>query len=154
MALLIRPTTTCTSDKRAEEIRQLVAEEGITLRMSIDMILWFEDRGYQVDFATGIAMKVEVAAVTPLGRTINHLLSPAVETVTDADVDALIDEVYGKPGLGVEDSAGLFDHADDYAMGALKAVIDETSLDPAFYEAELQDLRDGMDDTDFFRHGC
>lgn len=29
--------------------------------------------------------------------------------VGDDDVDALIDEVFGKPGLGVEDSAGLFD---------------------------------------------
>lgn len=40
--------------------------------------------------------------------------------VLDADVDALIDEVYGKPGLGVEDSGGLVDvdhdaEADDYA---------------------------------------
>lgn len=38
--------------------------------------------------------------------------------VGDDDVDALIDEVYGKPGLGVEDSAGLVDYdAQAYALG-------------------------------------
>lgn len=48
-------------------------------------------------------------------------LTPAAPSVTDDDVDTLIDEVYGKPGLGVEDSAGLFDVMDDapdaYSLG-------------------------------------
>lgn len=47
----------------------------------------------------------------------------------DDDVDALIDEVFGKPGLGVEDSAGLVD-----------------------YDAELEDLLDARADADFIRY--
>lgn len=51
-----------------------------------------------------------------------HVTPPALlMPVTEADIDALLDEVYGKPGLGIEDSAGLFDvvdiEADAYALG-------------------------------------
>lgn len=139
MALLIKPKSTCAiNTQRAEELRSLAAEEGITLPMPIDAILWFEERGYAVDLITGVAMKVEVEAITPLGHTINHLLTPAIETTTDAEVDALIDEVYGKPGLGVEDSAGLID-------------IDEH--DGAWYEAELQELIDGRLDAEYHASG-
>lgn len=38
-----------------------------------------------------------------------------VVIITPDDLDALIDEVYGKPGLGVDDSAGLFDLLDPVA---------------------------------------
>lgn len=53
-----------------------------------------------------------------------------------ADLDALIDEVYGKPGLGVQDSAGLFD--------------EPFGID---YAAELEELRDGMDDDMWHSRG-
>lgn len=54
--------------------------------------------------------------------------------VSDADVDALIDEVFAKPGLGVEDSAGLFD------------VID--------YDGELVDLIEGRADAEYWAQGA
>lgn len=54
-------------------------------------------------------------------------LAPVI--VTDADLDALLDEVYGKPGLGVEGSAGLFD-------------------DDARYDGSIED------DYDWIRGGC
>lgn len=125
MALLIKPKSTCAiNTQRADELRSLAAEEGIKLPMPIDAILWFESQGYIVDLITGLASKVDVEAVTPLGRTINHLMTPAPAVeyeLVDADVEALIEEVYGKPGLGVDDSAGLFDEtdciADAYALG-------------------------------------
>lgn len=47
------------------------------------------------------------------GGSVHLRVAPLLPPVTDADLDALIDEVYGKPGLGVEDSAGLFDVADE-----------------------------------------
>jgi hypothetical protein len=40
---------------------------------------------------------------------------PALIEDEAAAIDAVIDELYGKPGLGVEDSAGLFDEADPVA---------------------------------------
>lgn len=49
--------------------------------------------------------------------------------VGDDDVDALIDEVYGKPGLGVDDSGGVVD-----------------------YDAELEDLLEARADADFIRY--
>lgn len=68
-----------------------------------------------------------MATILAVGRIadgdVHWRVAPITEpmvTVTDADVEALLDEVYGKPGLGVEDSAGLFDtfdyegEADDY----------------------------------------
>lgn len=48
----------------------------------------------------------------------------------DDDVDALIDEVYGKPGLGVEDSGGVVD-----------------------CDAEADDLLEARADADFIRYG-
>lgn len=60
-------------------------------------------------------------------------LAPVV-IVTDADIDALIEEVYAKPGLGVEDSAGLLDMVD--------------------YDEEAEDYEDYMADIEFWRRGC
>lgn len=56
-----------------------------------------------------------------LARMINAM-------VGDDDVDALIDEVFGKPGLGVEDSAGLIDFvvnaADEaYVLGSQDSAV-------------------------------
>lgn len=53
------------------------------------------------------------------------------DAAQEAEVEALFAEVFGKPRLGVQDSAGLID-----------------------YGAELADLRDGMDDDLFNRWGC
>lgn len=64
--------------------------------------------------------------------------------VTDADLDALIDEVYGKPGLGVEDSAGLFDD-EPWPLQANERM-----------GARYDDRYDGCieDDHDWIRGGC
>lgn len=52
---------------------------------------------------------------------------------TDADVDALIDETFGKPSVAVEASAGLFDTTD--------------------VEAELDDYAADIADREFFARG-
>lgn len=101
------------ADPRVAELSELAASEGlrfgIGLPAAIDFTLWLEDRGFVVDFRTGVAMRMElveqVAEVTVTGEAVHHIIAPA----TDDDLDALIDEVYGKPGLGVEDSAGVYD---------------------------------------------
>lgn len=51
--------------------------------------------------------------------------------VGDDEVEATIDEVMGKPQLGVEDSAGLMD-----------------------YDAEADDYEDYLADVEFIRGGC
>lgn len=122
-------------DPRVAELTELAAAERITfsigLKVAIDFTLWLEDRGYVVDFRTGVAMRMElveqVEAVTVTGEAVHHLIAPA----TDDDLEALIDEVYGKPGLGVEDSAGLFDERYD-----------------ARYDGSIED------DHDWIRGGC
>ena len=74
--------------------------------------------------------------ILAVGRILNgeiHMRISPLLAVDDAAVDALLDEVYGKPGLGVEDSAATFDLFD--------------------YEGEAQDLEDDMADRDFWSKG-
>jgi len=66
------------------------------------------------------------------GGEVHWRIAPLV-TVTDADIEALIDEVYAKPALGIEDSAGLLD------------IID--------YDGELEDQIEGRLDEDFWARG-
>lgn len=142
MLLFARETPVVEShDPRIAEILELCETEHITLRTSIDVVLWLEDRGYVVDLRTGVAMKVEIAAVTRTGRTVNHLLSPAVATTTAADMEATIN--------------GLFDQADDCAPdGTLFTMIDAANEETEWYEARLQELRDAMEDDEWNRRGC
>jgi hypothetical protein len=125
-------TALTTIDQRAAEIRALVAAEGIKLAIVVDIVLWFEDRGFMVDLHTGVAMQVEVVGVTPLGRTINHLLAP----VTDDDIEQTINSLFSEP---VDDS-------DCEAESALQTMID--------YGAELQEFLDAREDERFNRYHC
>lgn len=118
------------SDPRESEIRELVAVEGIHLRVSLDLILWFEDHGYQVDLYTGVAMKVEIIAVTAAGRAVNHLLTP----VTEQEIEATVNSLFGEP---VEACA---------PDGSLQQMIDLAHKEIDF-DAELEDYLDaGADD--------
>lgn len=83
-----------------------------------------------------------ILAVGRIEQGVTHwrVAPPAsVVTVTDADVDALIDELYGKPGLGVMDSAGLFDAVDPaqdaYELGG-QAFVTGTGYNPPSGNAE------------------
>lgn len=61
----------------------------------------------------------------------------------DTQLDALMDEVDGKPGLGIEDSAGLFDFDDEpwpLQPNERMAISD-------------RDFGSIEDDYDFIRHG-
>lgn len=138
MALYINPTATMRAiDPRITELQALARDEGIQLPAHAELIVWLEDRGYVVDVTTGQAVKLSDAIPTASGLAVAYLLgdapAPALANVLDADLDALIDEVYGKPGLGVEDSAGIFDDFD--------------------YDAELEDLREGMLDDEYHARG-
>ncbi len=53
-------------------------------------------------------------------------------TITDSDIDALFEEMFAKPFLGVEDSAGLVD-------------VD--------FEGELEDYCEWLDDNAFWARG-
>lgn len=81
-------------DPRVAELLELVAVEGIRLRISIDVILWLEDRGYVVDLRTGIAMKVDIARVTPTGMAVNHLMTPPTEREIEQTLDSLLAPAY------------------------------------------------------------
>lgn len=63
------------ADPRVKEIQEFAAAEGICLPLPVVLILWFEDRGYVVDFKTGKAMRVSVERVTASGKAVAHLLS-------------------------------------------------------------------------------
>lgn len=63
-----------------------------------------------------------------VGGVVHWRIAPL--PLMDDDVDALIDEVMGKPGLGIEDSAGLFD-----------------------FDGELEDQIEGRLDNEFHARG-
>lgn len=137
MALYINPTAVMrTIDPRVTELVAFAKAEGIKLPLHAELIVWLEERGCVVDLVTGHATLPHVGTPTPSGRAVSYLWrdapSSALASVSDADLDALLEEVYGKPGLGVEDSAGLID-------------VD--------YDAELADLREGMLDDEYHSRG-
>ena len=142
MATPIRIKAHVATDPRAAELRELAASEGIKLPLPIDMILWYEDRGYVVNLATGQATRADaVRGVTSSGRAVAHLLSagdtnPYVVEVDRAEIDALLEEVYGKPNLGIEDSAARLDTIDPASMSEADfwahtaALLDDSTLTP------------------------
>lgn len=134
MIIFNRPTPPVTElDPRAVDILELIAVEGISLRMSIDLILWFEDRGYVVDLRTETVMKAEVERITPSGYAVNHLLTPDAER----DVERCIDSLFTRTDEAPE---GLPE-----PNGTLTMLID--------YGAEVQDLIDAREDEEFNRRG-
>lgn len=85
-------------DQRTAELLELAATEGITLPLSIDLILWLEDRGHVVDLHTGRASLPHVGEPTATGIAISHLLTPEVATdEIDAYTAGCIDAEKGEP---------------------------------------------------------
>lgn len=123
-------------DPRVAELEALVATEGVKIA-NVDMILWYEDRGYVVDLETGVAMKVTITGVTRSGIAVNHLLSP----VTDQDVERTVNSLFSATS---EECA---------PEGTLQAMIDAADED-SWYDARLQELRDDMEFGDFVRGHC
>lgn len=69
-----------------------------------------------------MAAAISILAVgRVVGGIVHFDVAPLVSLVppSDDDVDALIDGVMGKPGLGVADSAGLFDY-DEAEYGSIE----------------------------------
>lgn len=90
-----------------------------------------------------------ILAVGHVANGVVHFrIAPPVVVVTDADVDALVDEVFAKPGLGIQDSAGIVDAAAYFGFDD-----DAPSLGLVFGPA---DRYDGAieDDADWIRQGC
>lgn len=138
MLLFSRQTdVTDAHDPRVAEILELVAVEGIRLRISIDIILWLEDRGFVVDLRTGVAMKVDIASVTASGKAVSHLLTP----VTERDIEQTLDSLFAAEN--VEECA---------PDGTLQRTID-AGHDEAWYEAELQEQIDGRLDDEYHAGG-
>lgn len=126
------------TDPRVAELQELATTQGLKIAVAIDMVLWLEDRGYVVDLCTGVAMRVSIERVTPLGITINHLLSP----VTDDDVEQTIN--------------GLFTATSEEVCepdGTLQGMIDAGKSDESWYEAELLELVDGRFDDEYHASG-
>lgn len=71
--------------------------------------------------------------------TWTHYYDNAQVVIIPADIEATIEEVFGKPGLGIEDSTGLMDY-------------------DALTQAELDELTDEyvdwQDDVAWLRWGC
>lgn len=49
---------------RRTELLQLAADDNITLPLSVDLILWLEDKGWLVDLLTGQASRVDGETLT------------------------------------------------------------------------------------------
>lgn len=118
MLLRNKPNAQTPTDPRVAELNELAAAEGIKLPMPADMIVWFEEQGFVVNFDTGEAVEYSDATPSRSGRAVAHLLNagndaPAIVTVDADDIDAMLEEVFGK-NLPVEDSAGIFDVEDTH----------------------------------------
>jgi len=140
MALLINTAATVRAiDPRVTELQELAKSEGIQLPMHAEQIVLLEERGYVVDMTTGDAVKLTDAIPTASGLAVAYLLgdtpSPALDAMNDIELNALLEEVYGKPGLGAEDSAGLCD------------------FDLFDYDGELEDQIEGRLDNEDWATG-
>ncbi len=62
------------TDPRIAELQALAREERLTLPYPVDLIIWFEDRGYVVDLATGTVYNAIIATPTVHARAVAHLL--------------------------------------------------------------------------------
>lgn len=133
------------ADPRIAELREVEAAGGCKIRLTIDMInviLWYEDMGYTLDLTTGIAYAIvsedeRGIDATGSGVAVNHLLAP----VTERDVEQTYDSLF---------AAGDYEECEP--DGALQDAI-EAGHDEAWYEAQLQDLRDDMDDRAYHASG-
>lgn len=67
-------TALISRDQRGAELRELATAENIRLPMPIEMILWYEDRGFVVDLCTGQATVPNVGLPTPSAKAVTHLL--------------------------------------------------------------------------------
>lgn len=103
-----------TTDQRAAELLDLAAAEGIELPLSIDLILWLEDRGHVVDLHTGRASLPHVGTPTATGKAINHLLTPSMPVQSEFAV-------------------ALMEAASPYLVGVIHAEKGELP-DPTFYD--------------------
>jgi hypothetical protein len=63
------------TDPRIDELQALAREERLTLPYPIALIIWFEDRGYVVDLASGTVYNAIVATPTVHARAVAYLLS-------------------------------------------------------------------------------
>lgn len=91
-------TALTTTDQRKAELLDLAATEGIDLPLSVDLILWLEERDHVVDLVTGRASQPHVGLPTPMGQAISHLLTPQVATEEiDAYTAGCIDAEKGEP---------------------------------------------------------
>jgi len=61
-------------DPRIAELQALAREENLTLPYPIDLIIWFEDRGYAVDMADGAIYRAVTVTPTVHARAVAHLL--------------------------------------------------------------------------------
>jgi len=81
------------NNQRATELQELAAEEGITLPLSVDLILWLEDRGWVVCLETGRATLPSIYAPTPIAKAVSHLLSDAEIEAEADDYEDYLDDV-------------------------------------------------------------
>lgn len=62
-------------DSHYAELEQLAREEGITLPMPTDMIVWFERQGKVVDLLTGAVYDAIAVAPTRSAKSVAYLLA-------------------------------------------------------------------------------
>lgn len=167
-------------DPRVAEILELVAVEGIRLRIEISVVLWLEDHGHTVDLRTGLATpivdelgRVDVFTATPSGNAVNHLLTPPSEREIEQTIDGLfttdssdaytIGEADADDGyecrplhhfasLALVESYIVGYKAAQAPDGTLQKMIDN-GHDEAWYDAELQDQVDGRLDDEYHASG-
>lgn len=125
-------------DPRVAELREVAAEGGVKIHLSLDMIgviLWYEDMGYVLDLQTGIAFSVTEedgrgVQATPSGMAVTHLLTPPSEREVEQTLE------------------GVFSRLDD---GDLQAAIEDADRDICFYDYDDGSIED---DHDWIRRGC
>lgn len=69
-------------DPRITELEELARDEGLTLPLPIDLIVFFEKRGRIVDLTSGRVTHATVGLPTPSGKAVSHLLRNAIGPVS------------------------------------------------------------------------
>lgn len=70
------------ADPRVQELLELAQEEGLTLPMPVDMIVYFERMGKVVDLITGQVYDMVTVQPTSSAKAVAYLLSETVGEVT------------------------------------------------------------------------
>lgn len=78
---------------RRTELLELAADENITLPLSVELILWLEDKGWLVDLLTGQTSRVDGETLA-----IRWLTDAEIEVEADDYEDAMEDEEFIRRG--------------------------------------------------------